>query len=103
MKRRLLFLAPLAAVLLACSPVEIVTYQWKQGNTTFVQTRAKSGPSDNAGSSFRSAVVCDGEPFWRRGNDVSVDTATPDAGGFFYSTTACYDNRVPVGITVERW
>lgn len=101
--RKLVLAAAGLLALTACSPIEMVTYSWRQGNTTFVQARAKSGPSDGGGSRFRVATVCNGEPFWRRGEEVNVETATPDAGGYFYSTSACYDQRMPVGITVERW
>lgn len=88
--------------LAACSPIDMFTWHSKAGNTTTVTTRAKAGPDDGKGSSFRVDAVCDGEGFWRRGNPVNVNE-TADANGYFYSRVQCYDNRVPVGVTVKRW
>lgn len=87
--------------LTACSPTDFYTWQSKSGRTTTITTRASAGPDDGGGSWFRVSTVCDGEPFWRRGTDQQINGNSQD--GYYYSSVQCFDNRVPVMITQERW
>lgn len=104
MRRRLAKVAAAAlavGALAACSPTDIAFHnRITQGTTTTIIYRAKAGPDDGAGHSFRAAAVCAGEPFWRRGAWVSVD-GTPDPSGYFYARVQCFDSRQPFS-TWER-
>ena len=89
--------------LTACSPADLVAWQSKTGTTTTVTVKAKAGPDRGDSGNFAAQVVCEGEPFWRTGNAVSVNNGTPDADGWFYSQVYCYSNRAVVATGWNIW